>query len=136
MRMFFRNSGLLTLKHSAKGSTWDKHKYVKEVDGKYYYPDSYEGGRHISSLSNEEVEKKANETIRGDYGNGQDRKDILGENYQQIQNRVNEILGHSGSTKMSDVSSSDTKEAEKKVAKAVSKSKGLDFETIYKVYRK
>lgn len=26
---------------------WEKHKYVKVLDGKYYYPDSYEGGRHL-----------------------------------------------------------------------------------------
>lgn len=36
--------------HSAKGSTWEDHMYVKKVDGNYYYPDSYAGGRHISSL--------------------------------------------------------------------------------------
>ena len=33
--------------HSAKGSTWEDHKYIKRVDGVYYYPDSYEGGRHL-----------------------------------------------------------------------------------------
>lgn len=27
------------LKHSAKGTTWDEHKYVKKVDGRYYYPE-------------------------------------------------------------------------------------------------
>ena len=31
---------------SAKGTTWSNHKYIKVEDGKYYYPDSYEGGRH------------------------------------------------------------------------------------------
>lgn len=34
---------------SAKGTTWEKHKYVKVEDGKYYYPDGYEGGRHVGS---------------------------------------------------------------------------------------
>lgn len=38
------------LQHSAKGSEWKEHMYVEEVDGKYYYPDGYEGGRHLSSL--------------------------------------------------------------------------------------
>lgn len=33
--------------HSAKGSEWKKHKYLREHEGKYYYPDSYEGGRHL-----------------------------------------------------------------------------------------
>lgn len=36
--------------HSAEGSVWEKHKYLKRIDGKYYYPDSYEGGRHLSDL--------------------------------------------------------------------------------------
>lgn len=43
--------------HSQKGSEWKEHKYLKregtkgklEDDGKYYYPDSYEGGRHLSN---------------------------------------------------------------------------------------
>jgi len=39
------------ISHSAKGTTWKKHIYLKRLDGKYYYPDSYEGGRHLSSLS-------------------------------------------------------------------------------------
>lgn len=41
--------------HSAKGSSWKHPMYVKkegtpgklEEDGKYYYPDSYKGGRHL-----------------------------------------------------------------------------------------
>ena len=33
--------------HSAKGSTWEDHKYIKVDDGVYYYPDGYEGGRHL-----------------------------------------------------------------------------------------
>ena len=38
------------LAHSAKGSEWEEHKYIEEIDGKYYYPDSYADGRHISDL--------------------------------------------------------------------------------------
>jgi len=34
---------------SAKGTTWEKHKYIKVEDGKYYYPDNYEGGRHAET---------------------------------------------------------------------------------------
>lgn len=56
--------------HSAKGSTWEKHKYLREFNGKYYYPDSYEGGRHLpkggkdgngkpASLPKESGEKKS-----------------------------------------------------------------------------
>ena len=36
-----------SLIHSAKGSQWEKHDYIAVKDGKYYYPDDYEGGRHL-----------------------------------------------------------------------------------------
>ena len=36
-----------SLIHSAKGSQWEKHDYITVKDGKYYYPDDYEGGRHL-----------------------------------------------------------------------------------------
>lgn len=29
------------IEHSAKGSTWEDHKYIKRIDGTYYYPDNY-----------------------------------------------------------------------------------------------
>lgn len=155
----FRGLGLSMLFHSAKGSTWEEHKYIKRLNGTYYYPDDYEGGRHLpSSDSNDEekpptittdesgkmlesdIEALAREVIRGDYGNGQVRKDLLGEFYQQVQDRVNEILrGKKGSTKISDVSEEEVKEAVETVEKAASSASstpGLDFETIYSVYRK
>lgn len=42
----------MELRHSTKGSTWKKHKYIKRVNGTYYYPDSYEGGRHLPDGKN------------------------------------------------------------------------------------
>lgn len=39
------------LVHSAKSSTWDKHKYVKVIEGVYFYPNDYKGGRHIGDAS-------------------------------------------------------------------------------------
>lgn len=30
---------------------WEEHEYVEVVDGKYYYPNGYDGGRTISDLS-------------------------------------------------------------------------------------
>lgn len=99
------------LQHSSEGSSWKKHKYIKRVDGTYYYPDSYEGGRHLPDgekeesnskidLSEKDVEKLANEVIRGNFGNGQERKDLLGENYEEIQKRVNELMKGSVGSKM------------------------------------
>lgn len=91
-----------SFRHSSEGSSWKKHKYIKRVDGTYYYPDSYEGGRHLPDgetesnskidLSKNDVENLAKEVIRGNFGNGQERKDLLGENYEEIQKRVNELM--------------------------------------------
>lgn len=147
------------LHHSAKGSTWKDHKYIKKVDGTYYYPDSYKGKngdtktfdefdsfskelmkkgeayydeKEAASMTKEElgelyedmtgvklgkedldrlynskeakynsssngisendVEKLAKEVIKGSFGNGQIRKDLLGEDYSKVQNKVNELL--------------------------------------------
>ncbi len=38
-----------------------------------------------------DIEAEAMKVIRGDYGIGQERKDRLGDKYQPIQNRVNEL---------------------------------------------
>lgn len=146
----FKGVGVKQLLHSAKGSTWEEHKYIKRIDETYYYPDSYEGGRHLPDSNNKEpegdykidksdIEKLANEVIRGNFGNGQTRKDLLGDNYQEVQTRVNEILrSQIGSTKISDTKTIEA--AEKAVKSAVEKvtqaSKGLNMEQVYSVYRK
>ena len=115
-----------SFRHSSEGSSWKEHKYIKRVDGTYYYPDSYEGGRHLPDgekekpmedelfeklknssdkdnskidLSKNDVEKLAKEVIRGNFGNGQERKDLLGENYEEIQKRVNELMKGSAGSK-------------------------------------
>ncbi|MCM1141253.1 MAG: hypothetical protein NC453_22015 [Muribaculum sp.] len=45
----------------------------------------------IPSSNINDVEAEAIKVIRGDYGVGQERKDKLGDRYQPIQNRVNEL---------------------------------------------
>lgn len=201
------------LLHSAKGTTWDEHKYIKRVDGTYYYPDSYEGGRHLNSetkketsekmedweknlyealkkdsnaidtakydfgdllikysglnlknvseaevdrmqrkivgrlekeaeskvsLDKNDVENLAKEVIKGNFGNGDIRKELLGEHYREIQDRVNELMKGSGSSKnLLDISESEIKAGEKEVEKVVQSSTGgMDMETVYEVYRK
>lgn len=42
------------LAHSAKGSSWKKHKYVKVIDGVYYYPIGYTKGRTVETLDSKE----------------------------------------------------------------------------------
>ena len=86
------------IQHSAEGSSWKKHKYIKRVDGTYYYPDSSEDSTK-NDLSEKDVENLAKEVIRGNFGNGQERKDLLGENYEEIQKRVNELMKGSAGSK-------------------------------------
>lgn len=211
------------LRHSAKGSTWEEHKYIKRLDGTYYYPDSYEGGRHLPdgekennskeplskddilskledmtgmkregltklynlsrekgydskgfrellsilsegdeeqaqkmidllkqdkskmSLTSDDVDNLAREVIRGNFGNGQDRKDLLGENYQEIQDRVNQILRSSdvSTKKISEASSNLVEAGEKAINKTMNKKesktsgkKGIDLDRVYSVYKK
>lgn len=154
------------LEHSAKGSTWDEHKYVKVIDGVYYYPVGYEKGRTVDSLkdsdkddgfdsekelskvkdhfdeymkergvnvwdlpkeqidemqraiakeiesgnnpdkilkelsvdsSKKSIDDLANEVIRGKHGDGADRKASLGDDYSEVQKRVNELMKSTGS---------------------------------------
>ena len=67
---------------SGDGTAWDK----------------YAGGSPSSSKPSNSVETKstddlAREVIAGKYGNGEDRKNALGSRYDEVQARVNEILG-------------------------------------------
>lgn len=160
----YRGAGFGGLIHSAKGSTWEEHKYVKRIDGTYYYPDGYEGGRNISSLegakdsagtdssentSNEgnselsesDIENLAREVIRGNFGNGQVRKDLLGGNYDAIQKRVNELMGSkAGLTKLSEAPKEVEEEGKKALDKASTKlsntstSKTADIQKAFSVY--
>lgn len=67
---------------SGDGTAWDK----------------YAGGSPSSTKPSNPVETKstddlAREVIAGKYGNGEDRKKALGSRYDEVQARVNEILG-------------------------------------------
>lgn len=143
------------LVHSAKGSEWEEHMYVKKVDGDYYYPAGYENGRTVDSLkesgsgesdsdSEDDTDDMTLRAIRGDFGNGQVRKDLLGEDYDRIQSRVNELMrsGNYGSISISSASEEvieSGKEAAEKAVKKVDKTvaeKGIDMDKVLSVYRK
>lgn len=47
-------------------------------------------------LSEEYIEKMVLKVIRGNYGNGQERKDKLGDEYNEIQSKVNEYYRNNG----------------------------------------
>lgn len=215
--------------HSAKGTTWEDHKYIKRIDGTYYYPDDYVGGRHLpkdkdsksdkekedkledwekdlysdlentlkrnpglfrlseihsddfqdfrltleefagidtdslsdaeiermrkkveahyagvdnltlDDLKEEDIEKLANEVIRGNFGNGQQRKELLGEFYSKVQSRVNQLMKSYGETKISEKETTTVTKSGEKATKAAVKtvaSQGLRMDKVYTVYRK
>lgn len=149
MRIVFRR-GMNALTHSAKGSEWEEHKYIKKIDGNYYYPDNYKGGRHLDSGDDDEkriatdsdmdsdlIDTIARDVIRGMFGNGADRKMALGDAYQKIQDRVNEIIRSSGSgdLKVSDESKKDEeKKGNEAIKKAVSSTGSMDMNQVYSAY--
>lgn len=138
-----RNSSLSNdryLKHSAKGSSWKNHKYIKKVGDKYVYADTKNGvedenSKASADATNEEVdptkkaegesenleefdlESMANKVIRGEFGNGADRKELLGDAYAEIQKRVNEIL--KGAANQTSVSNKDVDKGKKAADKVL-----------------
>lgn len=149
--------------HSAKGSEWEEHKYIKRIDGTYYYPDSYEGGRHLpegsgggestdeeppstDNLSEADIEALAREVIRGNFGNGKQRTELLGDAYETVQRRVNELMkGSAGSKKTSEATPEAIQKVEEAAKKVSSGTKtketkssghsGVDMERVQSVYR-
>ena len=51
---------------------------------------------HASGTLSGDIEQDAKAVIRGDFGNGEERKAALGDSYTKIQNRVNEIYKENG----------------------------------------
>ena len=50
------------------------------------------GKKSDGRLSEQDIDNLSNEVIRGNFKNGQQRRELLGEYYQQIQDRVNQKL--------------------------------------------
>jgi hypothetical protein len=50
-----------------------------------------------------DIENLAQRVIKGEFGNGEERKVLLGSNYSKVQQRVNEILSNSGDEKPIDI---------------------------------
>lgn len=49
------------------------------------------GHNNFEQIATEQIEEMAIQVIRGDYGNGEERKNKLGSEYKVIQKRVNEM---------------------------------------------
>lgn len=72
------------LVHSAKGSTWDDHKYVKKIDGVYYYPVGYEDGRTVEDLKdNKSSEDKEDKKEKSDSKSNEDQIKEVKQNFDQ-----------------------------------------------------
>ena len=56
---------------------WEEHKYVKKVDDKYYYPNSYEDGRTISDLK--DSDKSSNKAEKSTNDEKYSEKDRIGD---------------------------------------------------------
>ena len=101
--------------YGSKNPFWNSHRYNNngrwgcnsnyKFLGFIYNPAVKE--EVIEAPARKSVDELAREVIRGDWGNGQDRKDRLtaaGYNYSEVQGRVNEILrGNASSAPASNV---------------------------------
>lgn len=67
--------GAAVVSHSAKGSTWEKHKYIKIINGLYFYPDDYVGGRHLSDAQKKQNKDGKGKDGKNDKSGGEDGKD-------------------------------------------------------------
>jgi len=52
-----------------------------------------------TNLTDKQIEEEAYKVIRGDYGNGEDRKNKLGDNYEAVQSKVNQLSKQAGGVK-------------------------------------
>lgn len=73
--------------------------YLGRLDGDIAYMDSAAWDKYANSTGNApNAEKPAKslddlvrETLLGEYGNGEDRKRLLGKDYERVQNRINQL---------------------------------------------
>lgn len=72
---------LKNFKGARKGKSWEDAA-TEAVTGK----------KNDGKLSEKDIDNLSNEVIRGNFKNGQQRKELLGSYYQQIQDRVNQKL--------------------------------------------
>lgn len=123
--------------HSAKGTTWSNHKYIKKVGDKYYYKDSkgniVEGEapeeenteeetedskdnkskkKTADAIRKENIRKLANQVMSGKLGQGDLRKSNNGKDYKDVMDAVNSKFkkpsgGGSKSSNSSDSKSTD-----------------------------
>lgn len=69
---------------------------IKGINGNVDLDVSYTqyGDKVVNNSNNVDIEQMARDVIAGKYGNGQERKNKLGNLYNEVQKRVNEILSN------------------------------------------
>lgn len=65
---------------------------VRAISGELKVVKPIAPGKPVAPSTEKSIETLAQETIRGDYGTGQERKERLGSKYNAVQSRVNQIL--------------------------------------------
>ena len=105
---------------------------LKKIMDKYNDRKNDTRVRTDADLSDKDVDKLASEVIKGSFDNGGSRKELLGEAYEKVQSRVNEILkGRKSKEKVSSATEKDkesTKSALDKVGSTKMKS-NVDSDT-------
>lgn len=128
--------------HSQEGTTWKKDTIYESREGKpndytYHYPSGYfdkhrnkdskdsessdssdntQSEQETKELDADTISKVADDVIRGEYGNGQARKEALqkaGFDYDTIQSEVNKKLLNKSTANKSSSSKSKTKDKSK-----------------------
>lgn len=126
---------------SDKKGTDNKNNNTSEYNHDYYMKNKEKWADNESSSDKKEldtdeaefdVDAAAMDVIRGKYKNGEERKRILGEDYDMIQKRVNELM-KKGVGKTAKETAKE-KEEEKK-EDASSKKKNRSFDEAYKDYK-
>lgn len=129
--------------HSQEGTTWKKDTIYVSREGKpndytYHYPSGYfdkhrnkdskdsdssdntQSEQETKELDADTISKVADDVIRGEYGNGQARKEALqkaGFDYDTIQSEVNKKLLNKSTASKSSSSKSKTKDKSKAKSK-------------------
>lgn len=114
------------ISRSAKGSEWEEHIYLQEINGKYYYPDDYVGGRHLSLYKKKTEESKSSSSSSSSKSKSKnkskaklfDRKGLF--NRKSLTDARNKAMGK-GKSKSSS-SSSSKKSGSKKSSSSSTKS--------------
>ena len=83
----------------------------------------------VNNSNNVDIEQMARDVIAGKYGNGEERKQKLGNLYNEVQKRVNEILGASNNVSQETIKIGDKVEVLKNI-----QYNGKPFRSYYNVY--